>query len=332
MVAALQDSTPATACQVTAWRHTVCRSRLAPRVKLTALILADFAESDGSNAYPGVDLLAELCELSNRTVLRHLKCLRELGAVVALPRTGKPRHWKRCYRLVLSPALAALVPSPGDRKARINGASHAERTRQQHARNEARYHPVDNSRPCDTKDVTQYSRLGDTRAVTQSERSRYNHVTAPPPRPAQRSALPRPISKPSSSQVSASGAVRAVFPDATDDEIRQIETLVRQRGARSAAAVINHMANTGELSLPCGRNPRDHGQTRLNAARVTVPVYPYSAVCRTREGSTCDVGWCACRCHTKPRAQDADQVTQVTPNRASAGDLRRPFADGGAMR
>jgi hypothetical protein len=106
----------------------------------------------------------------------------------------------------------------------------------------------------------------------------------------------------SSARGGAAAAVRAVYPDAADDEIRQIEQTLTANGARSTAAVAAKMAADGTLRLPCGPQPGDRGQTRVNAAGITVPVYGRSNACHAAAAG-CDASWCTCRCHVKAVSQ-----------------------------
>jgi hypothetical protein len=106
----------------------------------------------------------------------------------------------------------------------------------------------------------------------------------------------------SSARGGAAAAVRAVYADATDDEMRQIEQTLTANGARSTAAVAAKMAADGTLRLPCGPQPGDHGQTRVNAAGITVPVYGRSNACHAAT-TGCDASWCTCRCHVKAVSQ-----------------------------
>jgi hypothetical protein len=82
---------------------------------------------------------------------------------------------------------------------------------------------------------------------------------------------------------SAAEIIRAVYPDATDDEIKIITEDKNHRGARSAEAVLAHEARQGTLRLPC--NPSGPGR--------------HSGACRDGRGG-CAYGWCACRCHAEP--------------------------------
>lgn len=84
--------------------------------------------------------------------------------------------------------------------------------------------------------------------------------------------------------------IRAVYPDATDDEIDTITKAKIDNGARSPAAVLAHEIREGTLRLPCDRDePGKHS----NACRDGDP-----RGCAYGSGS--DDPWCTCRCHTEP--------------------------------
>jgi hypothetical protein len=94
-------------------------------------------------------------------------------------------------------------------------------------------------------------------------------------------------SKSSSSNWARAGAdriIRAVFPDATDDEINTIVEGKIINGARDVEAVLAHEARNGTLRLPCDTSDRRH-----------------SNACRDGNSQGCATGWCECRCHTEPK-------------------------------
>lgn len=63
------------------WVRLVRRARLGSTVKLIALLLADYASKDGSDVRPGIPRLANVAEVSERTVMRALASLREIGLI-----------------------------------------------------------------------------------------------------------------------------------------------------------------------------------------------------------------------------------------------------------
>ncbi|MCW2720494.1 helix-turn-helix domain-containing protein, partial [Pseudonocardia sp.] len=91
------------------WRRLVRRVRLGPSVKLVASMLADYANVDGTSVRPGNDRLVAVTELSDATVRRALKKLRELGLierVFAGSRTGR-KGLADVYRLTYPDELDA---------------------------------------------------------------------------------------------------------------------------------------------------------------------------------------------------------------------------------
>ena len=63
------------------WKRIIKRAELPRTTKLIASFLGDFANLDGSNAHPGVLLLAQMAGVTDRTVKTHLKVLREAGLI-----------------------------------------------------------------------------------------------------------------------------------------------------------------------------------------------------------------------------------------------------------
>jgi DNA-binding transcriptional ArsR family regulator len=91
------------------WKRIIKRAELPRTTKLIASFLGDFANADGSNAHPGVLLLAEMAGVTDRTVKTHLKVLREAGLI------EKTKHSRMLgqadvYRLTVPAADHAPVP------------------------------------------------------------------------------------------------------------------------------------------------------------------------------------------------------------------------------
>jgi hypothetical protein len=63
------------------WKRIVKRAELPRTTKLIAEFLGDFANADGTEVRPGVELLAKMAGVSTRTVKTHLKTLRESGLI-----------------------------------------------------------------------------------------------------------------------------------------------------------------------------------------------------------------------------------------------------------
>jgi predicted ArsR family transcriptional regulator len=65
------------------WERAIrCMEILPPARKLVALVLATYANNDGTNARPGEGRLAQNCGISERAVRGHLAALRDLGLIV----------------------------------------------------------------------------------------------------------------------------------------------------------------------------------------------------------------------------------------------------------
>jgi len=77
---------------------------------LVLLAIADWAEDDGSNAYPHIRTLAAKCRLSERTVERTITKLEALGELRVLRRGGGPVSIDKWHR----PNRFDVVLSGGD--------------------------------------------------------------------------------------------------------------------------------------------------------------------------------------------------------------------------
>ncbi|WP_433221844.1 helix-turn-helix domain-containing protein [Dactylosporangium sp. CS-047395] len=83
------------------WLDVVRRARLGRTAKAVALMLATYADNDGSRVYPGVARLAVDCELTYNVIQTALKRLREAG-LIAVVRKGARRGQADEYRLILA--------------------------------------------------------------------------------------------------------------------------------------------------------------------------------------------------------------------------------------
>lgn len=59
-----------------------------PMTKYVGMVLAQYANTDGTNAFPSVDKLARVCEVSEKTVRNALGELRERGLIVRIRKGG----------------------------------------------------------------------------------------------------------------------------------------------------------------------------------------------------------------------------------------------------
>lgn len=105
------------------WERVIRRIRLPAAVKGTALMLASYADADGSRIHPGNERLARVTGSSDKTIRRHIAALRDSGLLL------KTRHGNRHigqaneYRLVVPADLLTrhqmtdpgeLIAIPGD--------------------------------------------------------------------------------------------------------------------------------------------------------------------------------------------------------------------------
>jgi biotin operon repressor len=70
------------------WERIVRRVVMPPTQKLVALVLASYADRDGSRVRPGNEVLAAVTGQSERSVKRCLSALRDLGLLVVARRGG----------------------------------------------------------------------------------------------------------------------------------------------------------------------------------------------------------------------------------------------------
>lgn len=96
----LQDGSDS--ARVNDWVNVVRRAQLAPTVKLVALVIASYANPDGSKVFPGIARLTVQTGLDSRTVQRAMATLRKTG-LIQLVRRGARRAGKSDeYRLTLA--------------------------------------------------------------------------------------------------------------------------------------------------------------------------------------------------------------------------------------
>lgn len=71
------------------WERLLRRVRLgSPMTKYVGMVLAQYANADGTNAFPSVDKLARVCEVSEKTVRKALGEMRERGLIVRVRKGG----------------------------------------------------------------------------------------------------------------------------------------------------------------------------------------------------------------------------------------------------
>jgi hypothetical protein len=100
------------------WTDVVRRARLGRTVKAVAMVLATYADADGTRVYPGVARLSYECEMNYNTVKAALKTLRDAGLIVKVGRRGDAD----VYRLILAADLADRcdVPTPAQVELELN--------------------------------------------------------------------------------------------------------------------------------------------------------------------------------------------------------------------
>ena len=96
------------------WKRIVKRAELHRTTKLIAGFLGDFANSDGTEVRPGVELLADMAGVTTRTVKTHMKVLREAG-LIEKTKHSRARGLADVYRLTVpgvdhAPVLMRLDP------------------------------------------------------------------------------------------------------------------------------------------------------------------------------------------------------------------------------
>lgn len=92
------------------WTDVVRRARLGRTVKAVALVLATYADADGTRVYPGLARLSYESEVNYNTAKLALKKLRDAGLIVKVGRRGDAD----VYRLILAEDLhdRCDVPTP----------------------------------------------------------------------------------------------------------------------------------------------------------------------------------------------------------------------------
>lgn len=90
------------------WTDIVRRARLGRTVKSVALLLATYADADGTRVFPGIARIAVDCELSYNVVKAALAELRTTGLIALVRRAGRPGHADE-YRLDLPADLLDRV-------------------------------------------------------------------------------------------------------------------------------------------------------------------------------------------------------------------------------
>jgi DNA-binding transcriptional ArsR family regulator len=96
------------------WERIIFRlpkSLLPPGVKHCAHALARFGNPDGTRIFPGVVKMALVMGVTERTVIRSLKTLRELGLITRV-RRGNTKDESDTYRLTVPANILELLDHP----------------------------------------------------------------------------------------------------------------------------------------------------------------------------------------------------------------------------
>jgi hypothetical protein len=105
------------------WVRIVRRARLGSTTTFVALMLSTYGNADGTRIFPGEQILAAVCELSDRSVRSSLKRLRDIGLIERV-RQGNPRRGLADeYRLTVPTDLIEFVDmlSPDESPERGSG-------------------------------------------------------------------------------------------------------------------------------------------------------------------------------------------------------------------
>jgi hypothetical protein len=113
------------------WQRKILACRLGKNTTAVALALSVHTDKFGTNAHPGIRLLAHEAEVSERMARAALERLRELGLIVRTMRgsTAQHRNWADVYELALPDDLHERVvveekPSDGECKGQGGMANH----------------------------------------------------------------------------------------------------------------------------------------------------------------------------------------------------------------
>lgn len=117
--------------RVNDWTDIVRRARLGPTVKLVALVIASYANADGTKVFPGVARLAVQCEVDYRTVQRALAALRKAGLIEVVRRGARRAGQSDEYRLIIAADVLERieVPTPAAERVAIERTAEPRRNR-----------------------------------------------------------------------------------------------------------------------------------------------------------------------------------------------------------
>lgn len=90
------------------WQRIIRRLEIPSGVKFLALMLATYADPDGTRVHPGVKRLARVMDVSEPTVKRSMAVLRSLGLVVLVKQGNRWANQADEYRLTVPMDLLEL--------------------------------------------------------------------------------------------------------------------------------------------------------------------------------------------------------------------------------
>lgn len=93
------------------WLDVVRRARLGRTTKAVAVMLATYADRDGTHIFPGLPRIAVACEIGYNTAQKCLTELRDLGFIERVYRASQPGRADD-YQLILDEGVAERVPTP----------------------------------------------------------------------------------------------------------------------------------------------------------------------------------------------------------------------------
>lgn len=129
MTAAAERDPDLQPCMRFEWERILRRCRIPLATKAVGFVLAQYGDVHGRHIRPGTDRLAAICEMSERTVRRHLQALRDLGLVLRV-RNGGGRgergadaaEWRLTVPADLLDRVKVLGPDEGTSATLVAGA------------------------------------------------------------------------------------------------------------------------------------------------------------------------------------------------------------------
>ena len=168
---------------VNTWIIIVRRARLHATTKLVALMLASYADPDGTSIYPGAARLTIQTGLSYRTIQREIAHLRSVGLIEQLPRKGLRRGWSAPYRLILHDDLLekVFVPTPAAEDIAVEAVAEHERSRMR--RHRAKHRKIRHSDGVRSDDDTPPGALTIRHGQSADQEKVSATLHVPPPKP-----------------------------------------------------------------------------------------------------------------------------------------------------